>query len=251
MDSPILPDRAGEDGSREQEARYLRWGAELRFLAAAVALVGAIAGLVSHFEGNHHTQASAPLTSFPTAAPATGPAVYGDPTPAALVSAAKTRGQKRSVCQDETRPLPTTGAWTCHSSVPLDSTEIGRRAEDTGGPCTHRVVSDAGGSWNCWTRIAIPAIALHMPYAVPLMFGHVAPPAASSQDTMTPRVCRQESRASETHGAWTCVSWQGAPDGWRIVEPVDPGGPCSYRIADEETGVWSCQSGTARDARAP
>ena len=64
-------------------------------------------------------------------------------------------------------------------------------------------------------------------------------------------MCREESRSSETHGAWTCVGAQNEPDGWRIAEPVDAGGPCSYRIADEMTGVWSCQSADAQDAGVP
>ncbi len=83
---------------------------------------------------------------------------------------------------------------------------------------------------------------------VPLMFGHLMPPAVG-EDTRSGRVCRIESRASEAHGTWTCVGWQEPPDGWRIVEPINPGGHCSYRVADEVTGVWSCQSGTAQDAR--
>lgn len=181
--------------------------------------------------------------------PKTIPPVYGDPTPAALLPAAKSSGQPRSVCVDETRPLPLRGAWACRSWVPLGTLEIGRSATDTGGPCTHRVVSDAGGAWDCWTRIAIPSIALHMPYAVPLMFGHLI--AAAPGKATSPRVCREESRTSETHGAWSCVGAQDAPVGWRIAEPIDPGGPCSYRVVDEETGVWSCQSATAQDAGVP
>ena len=86
-----------------------------------------------------------------------------------------------------------------------------------------------------------------MPYAVPLMFGHLfAVPGKTN-----PQVCREESRSSETDGAWACVGAQDEPAGWRIAEPVDPGGPCSYRVADEMTGVWSCQSADAQDAGAP
>jgi hypothetical protein len=45
------------------------------------------------------------------------------------------------------------------------------------------------------------------------------------------------------------VGWQEPAEDWRVVEPIDPGEHCSYRVADEVTGVWSCQSGTAQDAR--
>jgi hypothetical protein len=219
----------------------------------------ALATSVLHALGSpdHSTPASAPVPipavpSAPSPTP-TGPAaVYGDPSPAALKPAVQAEGRPRTVCVDETRPLPARGAWTCHSTVALDGGEIGRRPTDPGGPCTHRAVSEAGGSWNCWTRIAIPKLALGMPYAVPLMFGHIqAADAGSAGPDMSPRVCREQSRTSETQGPWRCVSWQDAPDGWRIAEPLDPGGPCSYRIADEETGVWSCQSATAQDTQAP
>jgi hypothetical protein len=249
MDSPILPGRAGDEESREQE-RYFRWGTKLRFLAAAVALIAALLGLVSRLEASNSSQPplNAPLSPGQDGwvVPTTIPPVYGDPTPAAMLPAAKSSGQQRSVCKEEIRPLPTQGAWVCRSWVPLDTREIGRRATDTGGPCTHRVVSDAGGTWNCWMRIAIPSVALHMPYSVPLMFGHlIAAPGKTS-----PQVCREESRTSETEGPWTCVGSQDEPAGWRIAEPVDPGGPCSYRVADEMTGVWSCQSADAQDAGA-
>jgi len=191
-----------------------------------------------------------PPTPAATAGAGTILRVYGDPTRAAL-RPERGNAPARRVCVDEIRPLPTSGAWTCHSWVPLDSSSIGRRATNGGGPCTHRVVSDAGGTWNCWTRIAIPPIALHMPYAVPVMFGHLLPASSSTEGSdQRATICRQEGRSSQTHGAWTCVSEQQAPDGWRLVEPLDPGGPCSYRVADEETGVWSCQSATAQDARA-
>jgi hypothetical protein len=176
--------------------------------------------------------------------------VYGDPTPSAL-RAASGNAAARRVCLDEIRPLPTSGLWKCHSWEQLDASSIGRRAKDVGGPCTHRVADGASGVWNCWTRIAIPALALGMPYAVPVMFGHLLPAASASQEVgPPPRICRAESRSSGTSGAWTCVSAQQVPDGWRLAEPVDPGGPCTYRVADEETGVWSCQSATAQDARA-
>ena len=244
MDSPILPARVDEEESRAQ-ARYTRWGTKLRFLAAALALVAAALGVASRIE--HPRTEVQYLPSGGVADPMPIVPQFGDPTPAALLPAAKSGGQPRSVCVEETRPLPTQGAWTCRSWRPLGTHDIGARATDPGGPCTHRAVSDAGGTWNCWTRIAIPSLALHMPYAVPLMFGHLIP----VPGTTKPQVCRQESRSSETHGEWACVGAQDEPSGWRIAEPVDPGGPCSYRVADEMTGAWSCQSGDAWDAGAP
>jgi hypothetical protein len=246
MDTPFLPNRDNDDDAAERR-RYRRWGDSLRIAAAALAVAGSLIGLVSHFHGSR--QPADPPAPFQIGIPSpVGPYVFGEPSAAALRPVAKAHGGKRSVCIDEERPLSTTGAWTCHVTEPIAASQIGRLARDTGGPCTHRVASQDGGTWSCWTRIAIPTIALGMPYAVPLMFGHLIP-AATGEDTRSPRVCRTESRASEAHGIWTCVAWQQSPDGWRIVEPVSPGGQCSYRVADEVTGVWSCQSGTAQDAR--
>jgi hypothetical protein len=216
-------------------------------IASLVFLIAGIVTTVAHF--------------VPASKPSTAPApvgngsatpfidyVYGDPTPAALKPAAAAHGAARTVCTDEIRPLPTRGAWECKGSTLLDTSEIGRRMKDIGGPCTHRVADGDNGFWDCWTRIAIPPIALHMPYAVPVMFGHLLPSTSGLQPSSLPTICRAESRIRETGGPWTCVNSQEAPTGWRFVEPVDPGGPCSYRVADERTGVWSCQSATAQDA---
>jgi len=246
MDSPILPNRDIDDDDIESR-RYRRLRDFLRIVAAALAVAAALFGLLSHFKGGQ-PPADPPEWSQLASPSALGPYVFGTPSAAALRPVAKAHGGKRSVCIEEERPLPTTGAWTCHSTESIGPSLIGRVARDTGGPCTHRVASQIGGTWNCWTRIAIPKIVLGMPYAVPIMFGHLMPHAVG-EDTRSGRVCRIESRASEAHGTWTCVGWQQPPDGWRIAEPVNPGGKCSYRIADEVTGVWSCQSGTAQDPR--
>ena len=202
---------------------------------------------VRSYEQSHRTPPPPP--ALPTPANVTVTPVYGDPSPAAL-KPQHGNASARRVCNDETRPLPSSGAWKCHSWIPLDAWTVGRKAKDTSGPCTHRVADGASGVWACWTTIAIPALARGMPYAVPLMFGHLVPSSPTSQGPVPPRICRAESRSSETAGAWTCVSSQPTPDGWRFAEPVDPGGPCTYRVADEETGVWSCQSGTAEDTPA-
>ena len=238
MDTPILPNRDIDDDDAESR-RYRRLRDFLRIVAAALAVAASLIGLLSHFQGSQQpTDPPAPL-QLGSPGPA-GPYVFGEPSAAALRPFAKARGRERSVCIDEERPLPTTGAWTCHSTEPIGPELIGRLARDTGGRCTHRVASQVGGTWNCWTRIAIPKIALGMPYAVPLMFGHLMPPAVG-EDTRSGRVCRIQSRASEAHGTWTCVGWQEPPDGSRIVEPINPGGDCSYRVADEVTA-----SGRAR-----
>ena len=240
VNAPILPSVDRDD----ETARYGRWAARLRVAAAVVAVLAAAIGLRTQLHDRH---LAVQIEDAEQPAHVNIPPLFGDPTPAALLPVAKSGGQARSVCEEEVRPLPTRGAWTCRSWVPVGTDEMGARATDTGGPCTHRVVSQAGGAWNCWTRIAIPSLALHMPYAVPLMFGHLF---AAPGETK-PQVCREESRTSATHGAWTCVGAQNEPAGWRIAEPVDPGGPCSYRVADEMTGVWSCQSADAQDAGAP
>jgi hypothetical protein len=164
--------------------------------------------------------------------------VYGDPTPAALK---RTTSGVRQVCTDELRALPNGGAWRCLESVILEETMIGVRARETTGPCTHRVASASGPVWSCWTRIPVPAIALHAPHTVPVMYGVILPATSAENVKSPPTICRAESRPDKTHGAWTCANSQQTPKGWRFVEPIDPGGRCSYRIADEQTGIWSCQ----------
>jgi hypothetical protein len=248
MDSPILPTSDRTEDS-PQTTRILRRSAQFRLVAAAIAIVASAVGLRSQIEARHLAVVIESGSVAVGRAPASPP-VFGDPTPAALLPAARSGGMPRTVCWDETRPLPTSGAWTCKGWIPLDTDEFGRRATDTGGPCTHRVASQAGGAWNCWTRIAIPAVALHMSYAVPLMFGHLVASAPGGSATH-PQICREEARSAETSGRWTCVGAQDPPAGWRIVEPVDPGGSCSYRVADERTGVWSCQSETSQDPGVP
>ncbi|HUJ92799.1 MAG TPA: hypothetical protein VLW05_08870 [Gaiellaceae bacterium] len=239
MDGPILPEH-----DQDENVRYTRLGMRLRIVAAVIAVVAAAIGLRTQLH-DRHLAVQIEDAEPPAHVHVNIPPIFGDPTPAALLPAARSDGQPRSVCVEEWRPLPTTGAWTCSSWLPLNATQVGRRATDVGGPCTHRLVS-ADGSWNCWTRIAIPSLALHMPYSTPLMFGHVIP-----GEDGHPQVCREQARTSERHGAWKCVGAQAPPSGWRIAEPVDPGGPCSYRIADERTGVWSCQSATTQDAGTP
>jgi len=39
-----------------------------------------------------------------------------------------------------------------------------------------------------------------------------------------------------------CGGWQHAPANFRFVRPLDPGGPCTYRLADQQTGIWACRS---------
>lgn len=256
MDTPILPEREcdeeGDDG-RKLQPRHLSTPYVLRMATAVVVLAGSIVGLVSRVETRHPaTEAVTEAATSHAWAVAHPALVVGAPTSAALKTAAAAgHGAVRQVCNEQSRPLPNRGAWTCLSTIDLNDEMIGRKATDLGGPCTHRVADDASGVWNCWTHIAIPALALHMPYAVPIMFGHLLPTAPATAPVVTPpNVCRAESRSSETNGEWTCVSTQQAPDGWRIAEPVDPGGPCYYRIADEVTGVWSCQSASELDAQA-
>lgn len=240
--TPTLPPKPARRWKHRLDARTVLHATPAIIVAATLATIA-----VRSYEQSH--RAAPPPPAPPAPANVTVIPVYGDPSPAALKPEHGNAAARR-VCLDETRPLPASGAWTCHSWEPLDAWTIGRKAKDTSGPCTHRVADGESGVWACWTHIAIPALARGMPYAVPVMFGHVLPASPTSQGVFPqPRICRAESRSSETAGAWTCVSSQEAPDGWRFAEPVDPGGPCTYRVADEETGVWSCQSATAQDAR--
>ena len=211
-----------------------------RIAVALLLILGAAVGATYVFS-SHPSTSPAPTPAVNVVTTPYSDSVYGDPTPAALK---RTTSGVRQVCTEEIRALPTRGHWRCLESVILEETMIGVRARETTGPCTHRVASATGPVWSCWTKIAVTAIALSAPHKVPVMFGVILPATSTKDVTSPPTICRAESRPSKTHGPWTCANSQQTPKGWRFVEPVDPGGPCSYRVADEQTGVWSCQPPT-------
>jgi hypothetical protein len=140
---------------------------------------------------------------------------------------------------DQVRPKPRSGAWHCASEETLPLDEIGVQAIDPGGPCTHRTtVSGGAATWQCRTRIAIPEVALGMPYGIPVFFGDLRPGVVQRRSG---GVCWSEVRSS-VRAHWQCAlgAWRPLDAGYRAVQAVDPGGPCLERMVDEPTGVWWC-----------
>jgi hypothetical protein len=246
MDSPILPERADDEaqtGDRRPQPWYTPRLDVLRGIAVVIALVGAIIGLASRWETWHR---GTPVARVATVIlPAISHAVYGEPTLGALRPATRLARDGRRVCVDELRPRPR-GAWHCDSWETLAFDAIGAQARDRGGPCTHRTTVNGGSSvWQCRTRIAIPEVALHMPYRIPVFFGDLQRGNGIDQRAVA-GVCWIEVRAS-SHAPWRCGSvnsWRPLLPSFRAVQAVDPGGPCLYREADEATGVWWCLSRT-------
>lgn len=229
MDSPILPDGEDEEKGREQ-ARYLRWGAKLRVLAAAVALVGAIVGLVSRLDTTH---SSAP--DYPAVQAIDAPTIfYGDPTSPAALRPGKANDAARVVCHDEVRYEPTSGHWHCAGYVDLGTRDMGRVPRDPGGPCTHRVAGANSPAWKCITKSAVPEDARNS-YPGPPEHGVIFGGMHQGSD-----FCSEEARAGENHGAWSCTNWRPIPRGFRFIEATAPPGPCAFRAADQQTGEWSC-----------
>jgi hypothetical protein len=218
--------------------RYLPRPEVLRAITAVVALIGAIIGVVYQLQSSHHPRS----TVATIALPAIDHSDYGDPNVAALRPATSLAVGPRRVCEDELRPKPY-GAWHCHLSSELSFDTIGVQAADGGGQCTHRTTnSGSSASWVCETRIAIPRVALHMPYRIPVFFGDLMPGNGIDQKKV-PGVCWIEVRAT-LHSPWLCGSvdsWRPLLPSFRAVQAVDPGGgPCLSRTVDEETGVWWC-----------
>jgi hypothetical protein len=223
VDTPLLPDEP--DQEPKLQPRYLPRPEVLRIIAATIALVGALIGLAS--------RTSSTPSGLPYA-PASGSTVdyfYGE-----------IDARRHRVCADEIRPEPTHGTWTCrYWQRGLNKDFVGKRPLDRGGPCTHRTANQDQGVWECLTTVSIPAVALHMPYKIPVMFGDVR----VANQTSSPgslSVCTEEIRGAPTHGTWSCIGWKVAPAHFRFVQPVDPGGACTLRTADQQTGIWSCRS---------
>lgn len=240
MDSPILPHRPddAEQGSEPVPARYLPPPYALRVLAAAITVATAIIGLIWQLQSHPH-RASLVAT---IALPAVSQLTYGDPNVASLRPATSLAVGARRVCTDELRPRPRSGVWECKLSSVLSFDAVGVQATGGGDPCTHRTTN--GGSyarWQCQTRVAIPTVALHMPYRIPVFYGALMRGNGVDQKKV-PGVCYYELRASQ-HAPWLCGSansWRPLLPSFHAIQAVDPGGPCVDRTVDEETGVWWC-----------
>jgi hypothetical protein len=241
MDSSILPERARDEDENAGRGLQRRVGPPevLRSIAGVIAVAAAVVGLLSKLDAPAATR---PATPAAVALPAVSHVVYGAPSVAALRPAVSLSGEARRVCSDQLRPRPRSGAWHCNGGRTLGLDEIGVQANDPGGPCTHRTTESGGASWQCRTRIAIPKVALGMPYGIPVFFGDLRPGTGVVQRHVD-GLCWQEVRPS-LRASWRCAvgSWRSLDPGYRAVQAVDPGGRCLERMVDEETGVWWCTS---------
>lgn len=235
MDSPLLPEKLDEEPKLQH--RYMPRPEVLRVIAGTIALVGALIGLISRLEATQPTVVA-------REAPGVGPIIPGPHGPigysiyyGALASpAAAHRGsspsQARSVCTDQVRYEPDHGMWRCNGYALLNRLDIGRPARDPGGPCTHRKAGIASPVWTCLTKIAVPPAARNNgPINTFVVFG------VNRNGSL---FCDQESRDSQTHGAWTCTNWRPFPTGFHLIPPVAQPGPCNFRFADQQTGIWTC-----------
>ena len=55
-------------------------------------------------------------------------------------------------------------------------------------------------------------------------------------------MCVEELRSRRIGGTWRCVWYQSVADEEVPMQVRDPGGPCTLRRVDQETGLWTCRS---------
>lgn len=171
--------------------------------------------------------------SVHTAAPTTSMApggllVYGDMLDGKL-------------CQDEVRASPANGAWRCVAPQRLPPGVVVRTSRHDATNCSHRVLETSHVNWECWTRIPVGSLFLRPPGGSGLFAGD-RPSAVLGHPPSRSSICVAENRDLLTHGIWSCWKWADLPRGARFVQAVDPGGPCSGREADPETGIWRCRA---------
>jgi hypothetical protein len=236
VDTPILPDRRGDDDAANDgtlRPRYLPRPEFIRGLAATVTLIAAVIGLISQLDRGG---TAAPVGPPPGVVRVVPPPMvfFGDPvSPLAFVRGKGAYDHARDVCTDESRPNPNRGHWRCNVFSGLRARDLGRVAAAQSGPCTHRVVEDGARTWHCVARIAVPEPLRH-----PLRGGSPFYGAALEGND----VCIDEARSNPRQGAWHCTLWRLFPPGYDLVPPLETTGPCSFRIADQLTGAWSCRS---------
>jgi hypothetical protein len=210
-----------------------------RGIGVVVFAIGLAVVLLQLIQLTGHEKVPAPaVVTTTTAAHAPVPRTYvfGD---TAMPKPGTGKLWARQLCVAEIRASAAGGPWTCVSWMGYDVNEIPHAARDPGGPCTHRVVDFGDAAWRCETTL--PATPLSLDIAArqthPLFFADLSQPRSHGA------VCTQEIRVSATHGAWDCALWTpvDANEHFRVVAPLDPGGPCTARKVDELTGVWTCQ----------
>jgi hypothetical protein len=223
--SLIVPEDGGGADEREipQQVPSRRMRELIRLASAAMVLAASAIGLAAHFVKDRDANAPLPSPALPT-----GPRfVFGDlhsPLPRGPI-------RRKEVCTQEVRPNPAKGAWICMSWQQLEIGSQAAAAAEEFGPCSARTADQSTGWWKCTNRKKL--VAYGDPSVPP-------PPRADGATYSTYGACVEERRASPTGGAWHCVVWT-EPEEWTPVQrPGDPGGPCTYRVASQDTGRWEC-----------
>jgi hypothetical protein len=147
-----------------------------------------------------------------------------------------------AICTAEVRMRPTSGPWTCVSWTSTGTSDVAFRAAGAAsGACTHRIVLPPNTAWTCETTIPPPRIVLDLAARsqVPLLIADLRLKRDSHGS-----VCNEETRSSPTGGEWHCLRWERLDPKVpaHLLQPIDPGGPCTVRSADEITGVWTCET---------
>jgi hypothetical protein len=232
MDSPILPEREGDEegeNSRKLQPRHLSTPYALRTATAVVVLAGSVVGLVSRLEARH-TSAFDDVPVVQAVSETT--TIYGQPVSPAALKPGKANQAARSVCNEQVRFEPTTGHWHCVGWAVLGTRDIGAVARDPGGPCTHRLAGMDSPVWKCETKLPVPKAARFVGRTEHgVIFGGMR----DGSD-----FCSEEARNNTSDEAWQCTNWRPIPPGFRFVEAAAPSESCTFRVADQQTGEWSC-----------
>jgi hypothetical protein len=233
VDGPLLP----EDAQTESKfkPRYMPSVDALRVIAAVCALFGAIFIPVARvWEATHPPTMAPPGRTLTPYTPVSHQVFYGELASPAAAKPGPSPSKARTICSDETRWEPTHGEWHCSQTGTLGPFETARPARDPGGPCTHRTAY-LSPVWNCVSRIPMSKAARRNgPIQDFFVFGG---------PRRGPDFCDQQSRISMTHGSWTCTNWRPIPPGLKLAKARVQPGPCNFRIADQQTGAWSCTPG--------
>jgi hypothetical protein len=223
--------------TRSSHSRRVGIAAVTVAIATVVRLAGTLGPAAWPIGGDEHATANTPA-----AVARTMPVVfYGDLKQ--IPPSGVPRGS--AICSAEVRMRAAAGAWTCVSWTPTGTSDaVLRAAGDSGDRCTHRIVEAAGSAWTCETTIPPPAIMLNPAERSrhPFLFADLK---LSTVAKRNGRVCTEEVRPSRGGGSWHCLVWERVDPSQHfvVVQPIDPGGPCTLRSVDELTGVWICETG--------
>ncbi len=234
---PPPADPTSTDIAPKEQTKKRRYAAapDIRFFRRVTSLLFLVAAIATSIA--HLLTSSSPSTSSPPPAPAVKAidvqsVYYGDPVSFAALKTGKANNPARAVCDEEIRYEPTTGHWHCAGWAILGDKDVGRVAHDPGGPCTHRLAGMDSPAWKCVATLPVPQAARNLGRPEHgVIFGDMR----DGSD-----LCSEEARPSSTNGAWQCTNWRPIPPGFRFVEAVASPGPCAFRVADQQTGEWTC-----------